>query len=159
MLYSNMAARLADWDVAIPAADEARRLSDELGDRQVEAAARTADSLIAGMRGDEQAAEEAGAEAERVAVPAGANITVAFAQFGRVVAALGSGRHADAYSAANRLFDPADSAYHPVISSWLIGDLAEAALHLDRIEEARARVAAGRSGGGRSAPAAGSRSA
>jgi len=60
--------------------------------------------------------------------------------FGRVVAALGSGRHADAYNFAERLFDPADSAYHPVISSWLIGDLAEAALDLDRVEEARVRV-------------------
>jgi ATP/maltotriose-dependent transcriptional regulator MalT len=92
------------------------------------------------MRGDERAAEQAAAQAERVAMSAGANITVAFAQFGRVVAALGSGRHADAYNFAERLFDPADSAYHPVISSWLIGDLAEAALHLDRVEEARARV-------------------
>lgn len=27
-----------------------------------------------------------------------------------------------------------------MISSWLIGDLAEAALHLDRVEEAQARV-------------------
>ena len=44
-------------------------------------------SLIAGMRGDEPAAEQAAAEAERVAASAGANITVAFAQFGRVVAA------------------------------------------------------------------------
>ena len=140
MLYSSMAARLADWDVAIPAAAEARRLAEELGDPQAEAAADTAVSLIAGMRGDERAAERAAAEAERVAEPAGANITVAFAQFGRVVAALGSGRHADAYNSAQRLFDPADSAYHPVISSWLIGDLAEAALHLDRVEEARARV-------------------
>jgi hypothetical protein len=91
-------------------------------------------------------------QAERVAVPVSANITVAFAQFGRVVAGLGSGRYADAYNFAVRLFDPADSAYHPVISSWLIGDLAEAALHLDRVEEARARVeqveaAAGKSPG------------
>jgi DNA-binding CsgD family transcriptional regulator len=139
-LYSSMAARLAKWDVAIPAAAEARRLAEELGEPQWEAAAGTALSLIAGMRGDDDAAEQAAAQAERVAVPAGANITVAFAQFGRVVIALGAGRHVDAYNAAQRLFDPADSAYHPVISSWLIGDLAEAALHLDRVEGARARV-------------------
>ena len=139
-LYSSMAARLAEWDVAIPAAAEARRLAEELGEPQWEAGADTVVSLIAGMRGDEPAAEQAAAQAERVAVAAGANITVAFAQFGRVVAALGSGRHADAYNFAERLFDPADSAYHPVISSWLIGDLAEAALHLDRVEEARVRV-------------------
>jgi DNA-binding CsgD family transcriptional regulator len=139
-LYSSMAARLAEWDVAIPAAAEARRLAEELGEPQWEAGANTVVSLIAGMRGDEPAAEQAAAQAERVAVSAGASITVAFAQFGRVVAALGAGRYADAYNFAERLFDPADSAYHPVISSWLIGDLAEAALHLDRLEEARAHV-------------------
>jgi DNA-binding CsgD family transcriptional regulator len=93
------------------------------------------------MRGDEEVAERASAQAERIAEPVGANITVAFAQFGRVLAALGAGRHADAYNSAERLFDPADSAHHPVIASWLIGDLAEAALHIDRVEEARARVA------------------
>jgi DNA-binding CsgD family transcriptional regulator len=141
MLYSNMAARLAAWDVAIPAAAEAKRLASELGDPQAEAAADTAVALIAGMRGDELAADQAAAEAERVAEPAGANITVAFAQFGRILAALGSGRHADAYKSAERLFYPGDSAYHPVIASWLIGDLAEAALHLERVEAARTRVA------------------
>ena len=141
MLYANMAARLADWDVAIPAAAEARLLGAELGGPQAVAAADTAVSLIAGMRGDADVAEQAAAQAEDVAAPAGANITVAFAQFGRIAAALGAGRHTEAYSAAERLFDPDDSAYHPVISSWLIGDLAEAALHLDHLEAARARVA------------------
>jgi hypothetical protein len=69
MLYANMAARLADWDVAIPAAAESRRLAEELADPQAEAAAYTAVSLIAGMRGDKHAAEQAAAQAERVAVP------------------------------------------------------------------------------------------
>src|ERR1700680_341011 len=76
-----------------------------------------------------------------VAEPAGANITMAFAQFGKVLAALASSRHADAFAYAERLFDPGDSAYHPVISSWLIADLAEAARHIGRLEAAQARVA------------------
>jgi len=92
------------------------------------------------MRGDEDAAERAAARAERVALPSGANLTTAFAQFGRISAALGGGRHADAYEAAARLFDPASPARHPVIACWVIGDLAEAALHADRMDEARARV-------------------
>jgi DNA-binding CsgD family transcriptional regulator len=71
----------------------------------------------------------------------GANITMAFAQFGKVLAALATGRHTEAYAYAERLFDPADSAYHPVISSWLIADLAEAAVHIDRLDAARTRVA------------------
>jgi DNA-binding CsgD family transcriptional regulator len=67
-------------------------------------------------------------------------MTIAFAQFGRIFAALGAGRNADAWEASERLFDPASPAHHPVISCWLIGDLAEAALRTDRISEARARV-------------------
>jgi ATP/maltotriose-dependent transcriptional regulator MalT len=140
VLQGNMAARVARWDVAIPAAEECRRLASELGEPQWVAAAETVDSIIAGTRGDEGAAERASAAAERVAVPAGANITVAFAQTGRVLAAMGAGRHADAYETAERLFDPVSPGYHPVISCWLIAELAEAAAHTDRIDDARRRV-------------------
>jgi DNA-binding CsgD family transcriptional regulator len=140
-LYASMAARLGDWEVAITAADEARRLAEEFAEPQWEAAADTVISLVAAMRGDEQKAERLAARAEAVAESAGANITVAFAQFGKVLTALASGRHTDAYAYAERLFDPADSAYHPVISSWLLADLVEAALHIDRLDSARTRVA------------------
>jgi DNA-binding CsgD family transcriptional regulator len=140
-LYSSMAARLGDWDVAIPAAEEARRLAEEFAEPQWAAAADTVISLVAAMRGDEDKAERLAAQAEMVAEPAGANITIAFAQFGKVLAALGSGRHAYAYACAERLFEPADPAHHPVISSWLIADLADAARYIDRLDVARAHVA------------------
>src|SRR5262249_56556039 len=104
------------------------------------AAADAVDSIIAGIRGDPDAAERAAARAERVAVPTGANISIAFAQVGRIFAALGAGRHAGAYEAAERLFDPASPAHHPVVACWLIGDLAEAALRADQADAARARV-------------------
>jgi len=139
-LQGRMAAQVADWGVAIPAAEEARRLAAELREPQWIAAADAVDSAIAGLRGDEDAAERAAAQAERLALPTGANLTVAFAQFGRIFAALGAGRHSDAYEAAERLFDPASPAHHPVIACWVIGDLAEAALPAGRIDEARARV-------------------
>jgi len=141
MLYSSMAARTGDWDAALAAAEEARRLAEEFADPQAAAAADTVISLVAAMRGDEQEAQRMAARAEMVAEPVGANITMAFAQFGRVLAALASGRHDDAYRSADRLFEPADAAYHPVVSSWLIADLAEAAVHLERREQASARVA------------------
>src|SRR5215831_15493311 len=140
-LYSGMAARRGDWEAAITAGEEAKRLAEEFAEPQWAAAADTAISLVAAMRGDEQMAELLAARAEAVAEPAGANITLAFAQFGKVLAALATDRHTDAYEYAERLFDPADSAYHPVISSWLIADLAEAAVHIDRLDAARARVA------------------
>jgi DNA-binding CsgD family transcriptional regulator len=133
--------RLARWDVAIPAAEEARSLASELGQPLWKAAADTIVSAIAGMRGDEDAAERASAEAERIAAPLGANCIVAMAQFGRVSAALGASRHDDAYEAAERLFEPTDPAHHPAMAAWIIGDLAEAALHAGRVKEARARVA------------------
>ncbi len=140
-LYSGMAARIGDWDVALTVADEARRLAEEFAEPQWAAAADTAISLVAAMRGDDRKAELMAARAELVAEPVGANITMAFAQFGKVLAALARGHHAEAYASADRLFEPGDSAYHPVISSWLIGDLAEAARHIDRVEAARARLA------------------
>ncbi|HEX6653874.1 MAG TPA: AAA family ATPase [Thermoleophilaceae bacterium] len=148
-LHSGMAARIGDWDAAIPAAGEARRLAQELGEPQWEAAADTAVSLVAAMRGNVETAELTAANAESVAEPAGANITVAFAQFGKVLAALADGRHADAYGYAERLFDPGDSAYHPVISSWLIADLAEAARHTDRVDAGRERLAQVEAGAGK----------
>jgi len=140
-LYSCMAARRGDWEVAMTAGEEARRLAEEFAEPQWAAAADTAISLVAAMRGDEQRAERLAARAEAVAEPAGANITMAFAQFGKVLAALGTGHHGEAYAYAERLFDPDDSAYHPVISSWLIADLADAAVHIDRLDAARTRVA------------------
>jgi hypothetical protein len=82
----------------------------------------------------------------RIAVPTWSNLTVAFAQVGRILAALGAGRHADAYELTQRLFDPASHTHHLVIACWLIGELAEAALHTGRVAEARARLYPGRRG-------------
>jgi len=140
-LYSTMAARLGNWEVAIAAGEEAKRLATEFDEPHWQAAADTVISLVAAMRGDEALAIQLADQAEAVAGPRGANITMAFAQFGRVLAALATGDYPAAYTSAERLFDPADSAYHPGISSWLIADLADAAVHLNELEPARARVA------------------
>jgi hypothetical protein len=72
-----VAARLADWDVAIPAAEEAWCLAGELRQPLWKAGGDIVSSTIAGMRGDKDAAEEAAAEAERIATPTGANNMVA----------------------------------------------------------------------------------
>src|SRR5437667_12464294 len=54
VLQARMGAQLADWNLAIPAAEECRRLATELGERQWVAAADSVDSIIAGTRGDEE---------------------------------------------------------------------------------------------------------
>ena len=136
-----VSARLADWNTAIPAAEEARRFAAELGEPQWEGGGDAVESLIAGMRGDEEAAERAAARTEKIGVQAHANVVSALALPGRVLAALGASRHADAFQIAERLFDPADAAYHPSMRCWLIGDLAEAAANIDRRDHALDRLA------------------
>jgi DNA-binding CsgD family transcriptional regulator len=138
--YALVAAYLAEWDVAVPAAEESRRLCAEFKLPMGVARAETVTSMIAGMRGDVDTAERLSANAERVGLSAGFHAPITFAQFGRVAGQLGAGRHADAYTSAQRLFDPADPAHHPVLATWFIADLAEAALHIGRVEEATARL-------------------
>src|SRR5262249_52964261 len=121
-------------------AEECRRLATELGERYWVAAADAVESIIAGMRGDKEGVDRATQAAERAVARTGSNITAAYAQVGRIQAALGAGRYSDAYAAAERLFDPASHAHHPVVACW-IGDFAEAALHAGRNEDARKRVA------------------
>ena len=58
----------------------------------------------------------------------------------RGIAALGAGRHGDAYEQLRRVFDPADPAHHYMKSLWALGDLAEAAVHSDHRDEARASL-------------------
>jgi len=77
MLYGACAARLADWSIAIPGADEGLRLAIECGEPMWEAGADIVAATIAGMRGDAEAAEAAAARAERHGLAAGTNAFVA----------------------------------------------------------------------------------
>ena len=54
-----LAVRLPNWDIAIPAAEEARRLATELGQPIWLATAETAVAMIAALRGDPDATERA----------------------------------------------------------------------------------------------------
>ncbi|MGL5930522.1 MAG: ATP-binding protein [Dermatophilaceae bacterium] len=138
-LQGMTAARLGDLDLAVAAAEECRRLADELAEPLWGAGAETVLSMVAGMRGDEDAAEEAAMRAELVARPRGARFMTCYAQFGRILAALGAARYTDAYELAERIFDPDDPAHHAV-ASWHVGDLAEAALHIGHVDHARRRL-------------------
>jgi DNA-binding CsgD family transcriptional regulator len=136
-----VSARQADWNTAIPAAEEARRLAAELGEPLWQGGGDAVDCLIAGMRGDEEAAERAAARAEQIGVQSQANVVSALTLPGRALAALGASRHADAFQIAERLFDPTDAAYHRVMRCWVVGDLAEAAVNIGQADHALARLA------------------
>jgi DNA-binding CsgD family transcriptional regulator len=129
---------LADWNVAIPAAQEAGQLATETDQPLWVASAQVVKAMLAGLRGDREVADAHAAQAEQVVPPIGARFLPATAQLARGVTALGVGRHGDAYEHLRRVFDPADPAYHPFIRCWAIGDLAEAAVHSGHRAAARA---------------------
>jgi DNA-binding CsgD family transcriptional regulator len=136
-----MAVRLPDWDIAIPAAEEACRLATELDQPIWLAAAETAVAMIAAVRGDPAETERATARAEQIALPLGAAHLVALAQSGPILSALAQGRDEEALRLAERLFDSRDPAHHLHFACMAIGDLAEAAAHTGRSQEARERLA------------------
>jgi ATP/maltotriose-dependent transcriptional regulator MalT len=128
-------AQLADLDVAIPAADEARRLARDTSQPIVAATACVAQAVLAALRGEQVLAGRLAAEAERASMPGAAHGVSAAVQLARGLSALGSGRHTDAYDELGRMFDPADPAYHLGIRCFAVGDLVEAAVHCGRREE------------------------
>ena len=121
------AAHLGDLSVAIPAAEEAARLSRETMQPIMYATARATQAMLAALRGDEDRAAALAAEAEQAAVPVAARPVLATVQHARGLAALGRGRYADAYEHLRRMYDPADTAYHLALRCYAVGDLAESA--------------------------------
>ena len=121
------ASHLANWSLAVPAAEEARAFSAEAAEPLWEAGAKVVHALIAASRGDAEDVDRYTGEVERIALPAGVNFLLAAVQLARGTSALGSGRHSEAFEHLRRLFDGSDPAHHPLIATLAIGDLAEAA--------------------------------
>ena len=131
------ASHLGDWTLAVPAAEEAGAFAAEAREPLWAAGAKVVQAQIAAWRGDIDDVDRYTAEVERVALPFRVNFLLAAVQVARGMSTLGSGSHDEAFEHLRRLFDRADPAYHPMISSLAIGDLAEAALHAGREDEAR----------------------
>jgi ATP/maltotriose-dependent transcriptional regulator MalT len=131
---------LGRWSEALSAAEEAGRLACETAQPRWATAAGISTATVMGLRG-EPGAEALAAEAEAVLLPTGAQFMLALVQIARGTAALGAGRHADAYAHLRRLFDPADVAHHPHARLWALPDLAEAAVRSGHGAEARTVLA------------------
>ncbi len=129
---------VGEWDVAIPAAAEARRLAEETGQPVWGAGADLLLALLAALRGDHDRAREYAAASEQAVLPMGAAFVLAAIQLARALDALGAGRHADAFEALLRVWDPADPSHHPFMRAWMIADLAEAAAHSGQRERGMA---------------------
>ena len=134
-------AHLGDLGVAIPAAEEAARLSRETTQPIMLATARVTQAMIAALRGEEDRAEALAAEAERAALAVAARPVLATVRHARGLAALGGGRHAEAYEQLRRMYDPADPSHHPALRCYAVGDLAEAAVRSGQRDAVAAVVA------------------
>jgi DNA-binding CsgD family transcriptional regulator len=141
VMQAMVAARQADWSVALPAAEEARALANETAQPIWAGAADAAAALAAAMRGEEDRTERLAGDAARVASRFSAAHILALAQMARGVAALGAGRPLDAFEQLQRLFVDDEPAHHWTMKWWGLADFAEAAVHSHRREACAPLVA------------------
>jgi DNA-binding CsgD family transcriptional regulator len=121
-------ARLGDLGVAIPAAEEACRLTMETDQPFVNALVCAAQAEIAALRGDHEQADSLAADAERVGLAVGARPILATVQTARGISALGQGRYADAFAHLCRMHDPDDPAFQTALRCYAIPELVDAAV-------------------------------
>ncbi|WP_369138725.1 ATP-binding protein [Modestobacter versicolor] len=116
------------FDLAATAADEAARLAADSAQPLMGAVALVVQSVVGALH-DGEDVEPRLAEAARLGLQVDSNAVLALVQFARGVAALDEGRHQAAWDQLRRLADPADPAHHPVVHSFAVADLVEAAVH------------------------------
>jgi DNA-binding CsgD family transcriptional regulator len=129
-----------NWDVARDAAQEAASLARDTQQPLWKATAHTAQSMIAAIKGDDEAAESLLREAEAFALPLGASAVLSDIQLARALIASGHGRYDEAFEHLERTFDPYDPAHHHIRSTWHIGEYVEAAVHAGRSLPAREQL-------------------
>ena len=124
--------RLGDWIQAARDAEEAELMADQTRQPSWAARSTAAEAMLAALRGDDQVAEALAERGERQAAPGLAASALFDLRSARCLAALGAGRYTDAFERLRCVIDPSDPAYHSTKRFWLIGDLADAAVHSGR---------------------------
>jgi DNA-binding CsgD family transcriptional regulator len=132
---------IGDWDRAATGTEEGRRLAQETGQPIWEAGAVTGDARASGLRGELDRALRMAAEAEQISSGMRLNSFLACVQLARGFAWVASRRYEEAYRELRRLFDPEDPAYHHRELFAGVMFLAESAVHVDKVDDARAVVA------------------
>ena len=136
------AIHLGDWKAAGAFAEEGNRLAQETAQPIWTSGSQIAMALLLGVQGDRERAEFLADDAERAVLPAGLGDLLCVLEFARGLTDLTSGHYADAHEHLRRMFEPGDPAHHFRARQWGIGYLAEAAVHCDRRDDARAIIGA-----------------
>jgi ATP/maltotriose-dependent transcriptional regulator MalT len=130
----------ADYDAAELAAQEAEKLAAETSQPLFQAGAWCASATVAAVRGEQDKVERLTADAERVALGAGASGLLGLVQYARATLSLALGRHAEAFDSLRRVTEPGDPAHLHWLRAFCIGDLTEAAVYSGHRDYARMEV-------------------
>jgi ATP/maltotriose-dependent transcriptional regulator MalT len=133
---------LGDWTGSDSATEEARRLAADTGQPIWSVGPIVNEARSAALQGDSQRGLRLAAESEQTPMLHALNLFLACAQLARGFSFITAGRHAEAFDALRRVFDPADPAHH--LREQLCGVMfvAEAGAYADQREDAR-RIIAG----------------
>ena len=135
------AAQRADLSVAIPAGEEAERLTRETTQPTIHHTARAIQAMVAALRGDRSLADAHAGDAERFGLGRGAHALLAMARHASGLAALADGQYEEAYEHLLRIHDPSDPAHHSFIRAFTVADLVDAAIRSDQADTVRTIVA------------------
>jgi DNA-binding CsgD family transcriptional regulator len=132
---------VGDWVGAMREAEEAVRLAEETVETSLHsAAAMIVKAKLAGAQGDLEQSEVYAVQAERLVLSIGASSLLAMLQLARGIAAIGAGRHLEAFEHLQRLFAPADPAFNSGLQFFALADFVEAAVYSDRSQAARSVI-------------------
>jgi DNA-binding CsgD family transcriptional regulator len=134
-------AHTAEWDAAAAAAQEAAGLGRDTSQPQYGLTAELVFAWIEGMRGPSAPVEAILAEPERELHAMKGGPLLATAHLARGAAALGEGRHQDAFEHLWPVFDETDGVFHRFMRWSAVLDLAEAAWGCSRVKDVHAVVA------------------
>jgi DNA-binding CsgD family transcriptional regulator len=123
-------------------AEEGHRLAIETAQPIWIAGSQIAMGLLAGLRGEEAAAERLALEAEGVVLPRRMTDLLSFLQLARGLTAMTAGRHADAYGHFARMTDPNDVAFSQTQSYAAAGYLVASAIQAGRPDDATRHILA-----------------
>ena len=132
--------RRGQWSTAMPLAEEGRRLAEESGQAEWQAAALTGQAMVAALRGDIADAVPAADHAERIAVPNRMTNVAAITLLARATAAAAERDFSTAWDYLSRLHRGADPGSSPYQALWSLSHLAYAAVQCDRVERTRELV-------------------
>src|SRR6266511_1110362 len=117
-----------EWDLAAAASAEGARLAHDTRQPQYGLTGTLLSALVTALRGTEQDIETVVAPTERVLLSMNGGPLLATAQLARGAAALGDGRHEDAFRHMWPIFVPTQPAFHRFMRWSGLLDLAEAAV-------------------------------